>query len=241
MELSILAIVITFFSSLIGTISGFGISTIMIPVLVTSYSLPQVLLFVAIIHLANDIWKLILFHNGIRWHLLLYFGLAGFFASIFGALLTIRLGMSPYFIQTFGLFLVMYALFLVLKPKFAFKETPTTLLQGGAVSGFFYGLFGMGGLLRGMVLISFNMDKAVYLATSGAISLIIDVTRVVVYRASGLVIGSNLLVSLLICIPISFIGAKAGEKIIQFVPQKQFRLMVSGFILLMGIKLVLKI
>src|SRR3990172_7728820 len=106
MEISITPMLLTFFASLLGTVSGFGISTIMIPFLVMSYPLPQVLLFVAIIHLVNDIWKLVFFHRGIRWHILLYFGGAGLIATIAGSLLSVYMGETPVFLRMFGFFLV---------------------------------------------------------------------------------------------------------------------------------------
>ncbi|MDD2341139.1 MAG: sulfite exporter TauE/SafE family protein, partial [Methanosarcina sp.] len=56
---------LTLLASLIGTLAGFGISTIMVPVLLIVLPLPQTLLLVGIIHWFNDIWKLLLFWEGI--------------------------------------------------------------------------------------------------------------------------------------------------------------------------------
>jgi hypothetical protein len=51
-----------------GTLTGFGTSKIMVPVLVFLYLLPQTL-FLVIIHWFGDIWKMLLFRSGIRWRL----------------------------------------------------------------------------------------------------------------------------------------------------------------------------
>ncbi len=239
MDTSIMLVVITFISSVVGTISGFGISTIMIPALASAYPLQENLLFVAIIHAASDIWKLLLFHVGIRWRLILYFGSASFVATILGALLSARVGSSPIFVQVLGAFLIFYALLLLIRPSFTIKQTPQTMIQGGAASGFTFGLFGMGGVMRSMVLIAFNFDKIVYLATDGALAFIVDVTRIIVYVLSGFSLGAELKDGLIFCVPISFVGAKVGEKIVYAIPQKKFRLVVAGFILVLGVKLMI--
>src|SRR5512136_1799330 len=57
---------LTLAASIIGTLAGFGISTIMVPILLSIFSLPQTLLLTGIIHWFNDIWKMLLFREGIR-------------------------------------------------------------------------------------------------------------------------------------------------------------------------------
>ena len=48
-------------ASIGGTLTGFGSSTFLIPFVVLIYPLPTALLFVGIIHTANDFWKIFLF------------------------------------------------------------------------------------------------------------------------------------------------------------------------------------
>ncbi|MCO5382844.1 MAG: hypothetical protein NHB15_12750 [Methanosarcina barkeri] len=62
---------LTLLASIIGTLAGFGISTVMVPILLIILPLPQTLLLVGIIHWFNDIWKILLFREGIRWKLFL--------------------------------------------------------------------------------------------------------------------------------------------------------------------------
>jgi hypothetical protein len=241
MAISLFLIIMTFLASVVGTLSGFGVGTVLVSALSTSYPLPQVLLFTAIIHLAHDTWKLILFRKGINWRILLYFGLSSVVASFLGSIIVVLYGSSPIFLQFLGLFLILSALTLLLRPTLSIKQTAGALMGGGALSGLSFGLFGMGGVIRSLSLIFFDINRATYLATGGAVVLLVDVTRALVYRLSGIVLGPVLFTSLLFCIPLSFLGAKLGEYLVNRVPQKQFRPMVAGFILLMGIKLLLKI
>ena len=63
---TILLTILTFIAAVVGTISGFGISTIMIPVMLLFYPLPTVLLFVAIIHLSGDYMENYFFQKRIK-------------------------------------------------------------------------------------------------------------------------------------------------------------------------------
>ena len=76
MDIALIAL-LTFVGSLVGTLTGFGTSTVMVPVLVMFYPLPQALLLVGIIHWFGDIWKMLLFRSGVRWRLVLLFGVPG--------------------------------------------------------------------------------------------------------------------------------------------------------------------
>ena len=81
MEIIFIAI-LALIASIVGTITGFGTSTIMVPVLLFFFPVSQVLLLVGIIHWFGNIWKITLFRGGIRWNLLLLFGLSGIVRSI---------------------------------------------------------------------------------------------------------------------------------------------------------------
>ena len=87
--------VLTFVAAGIGTATGFGTSTVMIPVLTVFVPLPVALLFVGIIHLCGDIWKVLLFKGGLDLKLVLDFGLSGIAASYLGARLSFVAGDWP--------------------------------------------------------------------------------------------------------------------------------------------------
>ena len=56
---------------------------------------------------------------------------------------------------------------------------------GGASYGFLADIFGIGGAVRGMFLSAFGLPKAVYIAPSGAIALVIDTTWISTYVTGG--------------------------------------------------------
>lgn len=234
----ILIALLTLLASIIGTLAGFGISTIMVPILLMVFPLPQTLLLVAIIHWFNDIWKMLLFRKGIRWNLFLAFGLPGIFTSFIGSSLSLRIS-QEILSRALGIFLIAYVLFITFNQTFKFSQRLSVAISGGALTGFFAGIFGIGGEINAVALSAFNLEKAVYIATAGAISFIIDSTRIVTYIEGGTRLDSDILSGFLIFIPASLIGAMIGRRVIEKIPQEKFRNFVAIFIFLFGIKLII--
>lgn len=229
---------IVIIASCIGTMTGFGTSTIMVPIVLLFYPVPQTLLFVGIIHWFGNIWKLVLFKKGFQWRLILSFGVPGIAATFFGASLVFNIpGMI--LSRILGTFLICYVIYLFFKSSFKIKPSLLTGACGGALSGFFAGVFGIGGAVRGLFLTAFDLPKEVYIATAGAIALIIDTTRLTTYFIKGARLEQLLLWGLIVFIPASFLGAKIARHIVDKIPQEHFRKVVAVFLLLVGIKLIL--
>jgi uncharacterized membrane protein YfcA len=229
---------LTLLASIIGTLAGFGISTIMVPVLLIVLPLPQTLLLVGIVHWFNDIWKILLFREGIRWKLFLAFGLPGILASFIGSSLSLRIS-REILSRALGIFLIAYVLFIIFNRTFKLSQKLSVAVSSGALTGFFAGIFGIGGEINAVALSVFNLEKAVYVATAGAISLMIDSTRIVTYISGGIRLEPALLAGFLIFIPASLVGAILGKKGVEKIPQEKFRNFVAVFIFLLGLKLVL--
>jgi len=229
---------LTILASGIGTLTGFGTSTIMVPILLFFLPLPQTLLLVGVIHWFGDIWKMVLFKKGFRWKLILTFGIAGIAATYVGANLVFSVS-EKLLSRILGVFLVAYALFLFFKPTFKIPKSSITAISGGALSGFFAGLFGVGGAIRGVFLTAFDLQKTVYIATAGAIAFFIDTARIATYVLSNVTLERQFLWGFLLFIPASFLGARAAKKIVDRVPQKKFRMVIAVFLFLVGLKFLL--
>ena len=139
----VLILILVVVASAVGTVTGFGLSTVMIPVMTLFYALPETLLFVGIIHWFNDLWKLLLFREGLRWKLILSFGLPGIVATVVAARLVFAVS-GTVLARILGVFLIGYVVFLFVRSAFKIRPSPLAGALGGALSGFFAGVFGMG-------------------------------------------------------------------------------------------------
>jgi hypothetical protein len=223
----------TIIASGIGTLTGFGTSTILVPTLLLFYPLPLTLLLVGIIHWFGDIWKIILFKKGIRLSFVLAFGLPGIIATYLGARMVFGLPEAS-LSRIVGVFLLLYVLFLTLKPTFKLPKNNTISFVGGTLYGLSAGIFGIGGAIRGAFLAAFNLPKEVYIATAGAVGLAIDSVRVTTYFLEGARLSNNLFWGLLIFIPASFLGARIAKKLVDKISQENFRKVVAVFLAIVG-------
>lgn len=237
MEILIIG-VLTFFAAGVGTLGGFGISTIMIPFLSLFLPVPQVLLLVGVVHWFGDIWKMALFREGIRWPLIIGFGVPGIITSFFGARVAITLP-DISMIRVLGLFLVIYTVYLVVNPVFRLPQSMAIAASGGALSGLMAGVFGIGGAIRSAFLSAFDLPKAVYIATSGAVAFIIDCSRLMTYYSGGVRLEQDLLMGFILFIPASFAGAAAAKRISGRIPQEKYRAFIGFLIFLVGLKLMI--
>jgi len=193
---------------------------------------------VAIIHWFGDVWKITLFRKGFNLRLIALFGVIGLATSSLGAFVSLGAN-EQMLLRLLGAFLAGYAIFLIFQSKFKIPAGNLTALSGGALSGFFAGMFGIGGAIRSMFLSSFDLPKAVYIATAGAIGILVDSTRIITYFTGGATLPKELWYGLLLSIPVSFLGAQIAKKIVDKIPQNQFRVVIAVFLLVIGIKLIL--
>jgi uncharacterized membrane protein YfcA len=238
--MEILLILITvIIASGVGTLTGFGLSSVLVPVMLLFYPLAETLLFVGIVHWFGDLWKILLFREGIRWKLVAAFGIPGVIATVIGASLVVRIS-AGVLSRILGVFLLLYVVFLLARSSFKLKQSLGTSVLGGAMSGFFAGIFGMGGAIRGMFLSAFNLPKAVYLATAGTIAIVIDTSRLIEYLREGTRLMVLPLWSMLLFIPASFMGARMAKQLVDRIPQEHFRKVVAFFLLAIGLKMLIR-
>lgn len=231
--------ILVFFASVVGTLSGFGASTIMVPVLLLFFPLPVTLLFVGIIHWFGDMWKMLFFRGGVwHWRVILWFAIPGVVASFFGASLSVK-APEELLLRILGVFLLGYVFFLFLKPEWKLPGNKKTAALGGFSSGFVAGIFGVGGAIRGAFLSAFNFPKEVYLFTSGATALFIDSTRIVGYVSSGTRLEGLFFWGLFGFVPLSFLGAWAAKGLVDRIPQNRFRMVLALFLAAAAVKFLL--
>ncbi len=232
----ILITLLSCIANIIGTVSGFGLSTIMTPILLLFLPFTQTLLLVCILHWFHDIWKVILFHRAIDWHLFLYFGFPTIGAGFLGALL-VTPEQSALLSSLLGLFLIGLVIFLLYKPHLSVESTRENNVMGGLLSGFLAGVFGIRGAIHVVFLSIFDVKKERLIGTTGIISLMLDSVRWITYWARGIEIDTYLYWALILFIPASFLGALIGQYILDKIPQKYFRITVMLILLFLGIRL----
>lgn len=232
MAMSWIFLIIAFGAEIIGTVAGFGSSTISLPLALFLFDFQTALVLVAFLHIFGNLGRIGFFRHGIDTRLLLTFGLPSLVFTVLGALLVEYIPQAA-LKGILGAFLIVYV-FLEWRKKLRVRPSNPSVMLGGTASGFFTGLIGTGGALRGAFLTAFKLPKEKYIATSAAIALAVDFTRLPIYFQQGFFDASyyTLLPGIFIC---AIAGSFAGKLIVKRLGAQVFRNVVLLAIFLVSI------
>jgi uncharacterized membrane protein YfcA len=237
MELEdVLFLIIGFFSEVIGTMAGFGSSTIYLPLASYFVDFKTALVLVAIFHLFGNISRITFFRHGLDRRVLLVFGLPSFLFSLLGATMVGDLSQTLLRLLL-GIFLISLSVIFLVRPNLTFPANKKSLVLGGGISGFIVGLIGTGGALRATFLTGLKLDKEKYIATAAVIALGSDATRIPSYIASGF-LTEQYYYFIPILFAIALAGSFVGRKIVTRINQAKFKKMVLMAVILVSIKFI---
>lgn len=241
-----------FAASLFTLFSGFGLGTLLMPVITLFFPLDLAIAMTALVHLANNLFKFMLLGRQANLCLLWQFGLPAVLAALLGAWLLSRLGAQPAWYQytIFGQHfeilpiklvvgvLIMVFVLLELSPRFAAVQLPPQWLPlGGFISGFFGGLSGHQGALRSLFLRKTGLDKNALVATTVVLAVMVDLARMAVYGAKLPLQQVQWPLVLAACAA-AFSGAYLGQKMLQKVTLLAVQRLISIMLLLLALALI---
>jgi uncharacterized membrane protein YfcA len=183
--------------------SGFGLGTLLLPAFAAFFPTDVAIGATAVVHLANNVFKLLLIGRNASRPVVIRFGLPAIAAALLGALLLDRLARVNDTIAAYelagdthevtpiglivGLLIVAFAA-IEWHPRIKKLQIhPRYLPLGGVLSGFFGGLSGHQGALRSAFLIRAGLDRDQFIATAAVCSVLVDFTRLLVYAAGALI------------------------------------------------------
>jgi hypothetical protein len=225
------------FSGATASVVGFGIGSMLTPLLATQLGTNVAVAAVTIPHaLATAVrcWRL---RASIDRRVLRTFGLQSAAGALAGALVYTRIGPSALTMVLGGL-LLLTALAQV--TGWTRKWAPHGPLVGafGVASGFFGGIAGNQGGLRAAALTAFGLAPLAFVATATAAGLIVDAARTPIYLWAA---GPALL-PLWLPIGVASAGVLAGtflgERVLLGLPPQRFGQIVGGAIGVLGLWLI---
>jgi uncharacterized membrane protein YfcA len=235
--------------------SGFGLGTLLMPAFALFFPVELAIAATALVHLANNLFKLALIGKWANWPVAVRFALPAGFAAAVGALLLDRISaVTPrYEYELFGrtcavtpvkvMISVLIASFTVLEFLPAFRRLSIDrkyLPLGGALSGFFGGLSGHQGALRTTFLVRAGLEKEPLLGTMVVSAVVVDISRLIVYgttffgRNFALLEkqgGRGLVIAASIC---AFVGTFVGTRLVKKVTIETVHRVVGVMLLLLA-------
>lgn len=252
MDIIIISIV-ALLTSLMTFFTGFGLGTILTPVFAIFFPIDIAIALTGIVHLLNNLFKLVLVGKEANKLIILKFGLPAIVGAFIGAELMIQLSDLPY-LYSYKIFNTQFFVYpikiivAILMIGFALMEiiprlkniqfSSNKLYFGGALSGFFGGLSGHQGAFRSAFLLKAGLAKESFIATGVVIACLVDFTRLSIYFtkfiSAGLINNLNYIIAATIS---AFVGAYFGKKLLKKITLNTLQTMVAVLIIVLAILL----
>ena len=238
--------------------SGFVLGTLLMPAFAIFFPVEIAVGATAIVHLANNIFKLVLVGRKADIKIVLRFAIPASVTAVIGALLlNYFANVQPVTEYTLAgrlftitavklVIAVLIAAFALLElhPRFEKLAFDTKYIPlGGALSGFFGGLSGQQGALRSAFLIRAGLNKEVFIGTSVVSAVIVDVSRLTVYGITFFsknfaVLKNQVWVGLIVAaILVAFLGSFIGSRLVKKITMRTIQRIVGVLLLLLSIAL----
>jgi len=227
-----------FIAEIMGTIAGFGSSSIFLPLASQTLPFTQALLLVALYHIFWNMSRLSIFYKHWNKKIFILFWLPSVVATVIGAYLAAQVPQDILKIL-FGVVLAVFALYSYFTPILFKNPHPRLGRIWWALSWFSAGLIGTWWVLRWAFMSIFNLPKEQYIATIASIALLVDFTRIPIYFWQWF-LNSEYIRLIPVLFVIAFVGSWTGRYIVRFIPQALFRKLILWAIWLLSLLIIVQ-
>jgi uncharacterized protein len=221
----------------IAAITGFGIGSLLTPLLALHLGTKLAVAAVAVPHAAATALRCFRLRGAIDWPVLWRFGIPSAIGGLAGALLHGDLSNTALTLVLGGLLVIAGSLGLA-NLTVQVRLRGAWSLIGGLFSGLFGGLVGNQGGIRSAALLGTSLPPERFVATATASALLVDVVRLPVYlrHATGQLLQHGWLVG--IAVAGVLVGTVVGDRVLRRLPEEGFRRVLSGFLIALGLSLI---
>jgi hypothetical protein len=223
----------------IAAVSGFGIGSLLTPVLALTVGTRVAVAAVSVPHLIGTAFRLWLLGKWPDPRVLWSFGIASAAGGLAGALLQ-RWAGNPWLSVLFGALLLFTCTSELLGWAQLMRFKGRLAWVAGVVSGLFGGLVGNQGGIRSAALLGFDLDRQTFVATATAIGLIVDAARMPLYFWSQREELAGLTAPMAVATAGVLIGTVIGSRVLVRIPEQRFRRVVAVIVGVLGALMIVR-
>lgn len=218
----------------VASVAGFGIGSVLTPLVATHHGMKLAVALVAIPHFAATLLRAWRLRRDVDRTVVVRFGIASAAGGLTGAILQNHVKSGGLAI-VLGCLLVFAGLMGIAGFSKRLRFGRRTAWVAGVLSGGLGGLVGNQGGIRSAALMGFDVRKEAFVATATAIGVVVDLARLPVYLATQWreIFSEWSLVA--VATAGTLAGTVVGERILRHIPERAFRTVVSLVILGLGV------
>ncbi|MEG6586790.1 sulfite exporter TauE/SafE family protein [Dendrosporobacter sp. 1207_IL3150] len=236
----IMLVLVTLGTSVVTLFTGFGVGTIMMPIMSLFFDVKVAIFLAAIVHFFNNVSRLALYREDINWKIIQRFGIVSIVGAFIGSYAQIYLD-SAWLKVAVGLFLATYALISLINININYKLPDRIDFIGGFLSGLIGGLIGNQGAIRSLYLLKYELNKTELIVSSALIAVIIDSTRIPIYAYTNSRYLQENIVLLSLIVFTSIVGTVVGSRILPKISHDLFKKIILFGVLILGILMTLSV
>lgn len=238
--------------------SGFGLGTLLMPVFAIFFPVEVAVAATAVVHGANNIFKIGLVGRFADWSLVTRFGIPAIFSALIGAYaldlvshfessLTYTIGPTTAVITPvkliMGVLMFIFALFELLPSLREVKFDRKYLIPGGILSGFFGGFSGHQGALRSAFLVKVGVSTEAFVGTNAMIGFMVDMARIATYTVLFMLAGNRSPIApgewplILVAVISAFAGVVIGKRYLHKVTMKTVQVLAGILLMIIAFTL----
>ena len=234
MSYSLLVALVSVLAGATASVAGFGIGSLLTPLLAIRLGVPAAVAVVAIPHAAATCLRAWRLRGAVDWQVFRRFGVASAAGGLAGALLFARLG-NVTLERVLGALLVLTAASVLTGWAERVRLPAWASLALGVLSGFFGGIVGNQGGLRAGALLGLGLAPAAFVATSTLTGVVVDVVRTPLYVARESAALRSAWPLLLAATLGALAGTLAGERALLGLSPSAFRRIVAALVGILGL------
>lgn len=218
----------------IASIVGFGIGSILTPLLSLQVGTRLAVAAISIPHLAATFVRFWMLRKDVDRTVLINFGILSGAGGLTGALLH-SIASNPALTLVFAALLIFAGVSSITSYSRKMRFGPKAAWIAGALSGVLGGLVGNQGGIRSAAMLGFGLNRHAFVATATAIGLIVDAARMPVYFVTA---GSEVraMAGVIISCTVGVLaGTFLGTKLLRRIAEEMFHRIVGGIILALGL------
>ncbi len=222
----------------VASVAGFGIGSILTPLLALHTGTKLAVSAVAVPHAVATAARFWMLRRSVDLRVLRSFGIMSAVGGLAGALLH-TFAASPILTAVFAALLVFAGLMGLAGRADRMRFTGAMAWGAGAASGLFGGLVGNQGGIRAAALLGLDVPRHAFVATATATALIVDAVRLPIYLATNLSEIAGLWPLVAAATAGTLVGTAGGQPLLRRIPEPAFRRVVAGILLGLGIMMLL--
>jgi uncharacterized membrane protein YfcA len=235
----VLVVVVSVLAGAVAAVTGFGIGSLLTPVLALQVDTRLAVAAVSIPHVIGTALRFWLLRGGIDRRVLWNFGLASAAGGLTGALLQ-GWTSNRWLNVLFGMLLLFAAAAELtgLARRMRFRGSMAWI--AGALSGLLGGLVGNQGGIRSAALLGFDLPKQQFVATATAVALFVDGARLPVYLAMQHREIAAIWPWVALATVGVIIGTLLGSRVLAGIPEAWFRRVLALILAILGVAMLVR-